>query len=193
MSDVNIAVSVCSENIAIENGDVETAEANEAAYNKYQDEIKELKKEPEQTNQSNITPETQNFVSRNSDWFNQNNAENAAMSRYAIEKETELRRNQPYIAEAELYRQIEDSVKNFYPTRFNRQPERIVPTAPPVESKRTSKQAIKKFAFNNLSDEARAVAAEFADMGYMTRDEYAQELYSTGIVDEHGNLNKMYK
>jgi hypothetical protein len=103
--------------------------------------------------------EVAEFKQRN-DWFNNNTAENYAMTQYAIAKEKELRARNPNLSTEEALRQVETEVKKFYPHRFENanqhKPSPVIGAA--SEAVRNES---KKLGLRDLTDEERTLYNAF--------------------------------
>lgn len=92
-------------------------EGNTTAVAQYTDEIIKLQA-PVQPSPQGQQAETQNFVARNSSWFNTETEENARMRDYAILEDTALLRTNPSLSISERYAKVEAKIQKEFPKRF---------------------------------------------------------------------------
>ncbi len=99
---------------AVEIGDVAGAQA-------VTQEIVNLHKQPSSSVPSApIEPAVQDFYRRNASWFNEDTAENAAMTLYAKRRDEEIYRQNPNISPEDEIRMLERDIQNRFPEKFGR-------------------------------------------------------------------------
>jgi hypothetical protein len=100
---------------AVEIGDVDIAKA-------VTQEIVDLHKQhmPNPVTPPSVDPAVQAFYTRNSSWFNEDTAENAAMTLYARRRDEEIWRQNPGITPEDEIRMLERDIQNRFPEKFGR-------------------------------------------------------------------------
>ncbi len=99
---------------AVEIGDVASAKA-------ITQEIVSIHKQPAPRGvpvKKDIPPIVEDFYQRNATWFNEDNAENAAMTLYAKRRDAEIYAQNPGIAPEDELRILEQDIHNKFPERF---------------------------------------------------------------------------
>jgi hypothetical protein len=82
-------------------------------------------------------PRVADFIERNKKWYNNDNANNAAARQYAISREDELAKTQPYLSIDERFKIVEDEVKK----RFLANPATVESAAPVLGASHSSAPA----------------------------------------------------
>lgn len=85
----------------------------------------------------NLAPETEDFIKRHGEWFNQSTAEHAAMAAFAVRRESEIAQSRPGAPLKEILGLVEADVKRTFPHKFAVQPASAVsaPSSAPSRSK----------------------------------------------------------
>lgn len=153
---------------AIQNGDVEAVE-------RLDEKMSHLKETPPPKNEPDIAPEVQDWVEKNSHWFNSKSEENKEMAEYATWVERSLKRNNPDISYEESLRHVDKEIRQRYPHRF-RNPN--LERKPAVESSNEYAPGKKSnFDRGKITAEMHQIAEKFVAKGlYKSKDEYFKEI-----------------
>jgi hypothetical protein len=175
---------------AISEGDVEKAEEYENKYNEIKQEAETFKElELKQQAKSSVPPDVQEFIDRNSSWFNRDTPANAAMVQYAEIKEQELIKRYPQWSTKMHLEEVEKAVKSFFHDKFENT-ERYKPSL--VEAKHVQQpKDPNNVTYKDLPPEAKEVVDNLMKMltpfdkskkTRMSRDDYARQLLMTGAI-----------
>lgn len=164
---------------AIAESDIETVEA-------YDKKIKEL--ETPTTVQPGQEPEVMEFINQNSDWFNNMTPDNAAMRAYAIQVESAFEREFPHMSLRDMLAKTREMVVKKYPSYFGVKKPTVNYKSPNPKVEGASQQVVtkkKEVTFKDMPADVRRVINNVyqASNRKINKDEYAQELVRTGVVE----------
>ena len=173
---------------AIQDGDVEAVEKYQQEYeaqaNEYES-FKQLRKTIDSSASevpNKLQPQVQEFVERNSDWFNNETADNAAMVAYAQKKDSELAHHYPdWSLERRLY-EIEKLVKTTFNDRFQN-PNVMRPTM--VEKPHKIAPKKRELGYKDLPQEAKKIINGImrnVPANKFNKDELAREMFESGAI-----------
>lgn len=159
---------------AINNGNVDDAEKFERAY--YESQIHNNYQQKDK----DVNPSALEFARRNINWFNDENPE---MKEFAIKKEEYLSRLFPDWSDEKRLAETEKAVKEFYPNKFGNVNRETPPAINITSSENLSlKKSKRKITFAQLPSAYKTVVRQMANYGDLNLDDYAQQLYDSGVV-----------
>lgn len=174
---------------AITEGNIEAAEDYEKKYHELKQEMESFKDlQLKVAANSKITPEAQEFLDRNRDWYNNNTSDNASMVTYAEREDIRIGKEYPHWSLKKRLEAVEKRVKSFFRDKFEN-PERDRPSLASAPRKADTPTS-EKITYHDLPPEMKDVVDRsmraMIPIGNkklsFTRDDYAQQLYEIGAV-----------
>lgn len=124
-----------------------------------------------------LAPETEDFLRRHSEWFNQSTAENAAMAAFAVRRESEIAVAHPGTPLKEILKLVEGDVKKTFPHKFAVQPSSVVsaPSSAPSRGKDIGVSSLPEFHQKMVKNLQRSIK-DFDVKGYIKNLKLAGEI-----------------